>query len=137
MKTINEVLSFNLRRLRGAASQAKMAEAAGIPLRTYTHMESGNIPQRPNLEAIAKAHSIPETHLFVDPDYFPEPTPEEALEILARAIRQPKPADPLLSEFIALWGRLDESQRASTVRVTRDRLSAPQLENAVPKPKKA
>lgn len=59
----------NLRRLRGKRTQAEIAEAADIPLRSYQHAESGIIPQGPNRTAIARAlGAAGETELFLDPD---------------------------------------------------------------------
>lgn len=66
MKTIEEVFSDNLRRLRGSRSQAAVAEMADIPLRSYQRAENGDIPHGPNRTAIANALGVQETQLFVD-----------------------------------------------------------------------
>lgn len=93
MKTLEEVFKENLKRLRGARTQSEVAKAAKIPLRSYQHAESGIIPQDPNRQAIAGALGVPdETHLFVNLDAFMPRhpiTPQEALEVLARAISEP------------------------------------------------
>jgi len=69
--TIQEIFIANLKRLRGKRTQADIAEAAGIPLRSYQNAEiNGAIPQGPNLAAIASVYGIPETHLFVNPAEF-------------------------------------------------------------------
>lgn len=67
MRTLEEVFKENLKRLRGRRTQAEVAEAAGIPLRSYQHAESGIIPQGPNRTAIAAALGVGrETELFLD-----------------------------------------------------------------------
>lgn len=94
MKTIEEIFKKNLIRLRGERTQAKIAEDAGIPLRSYQHVEStGAIPQSPNRRAIAKALGVEESDLFVDLErYGPiRPIyPEEALSILTDYVRNTK-----------------------------------------------
>lgn len=94
MKTIEEIFRKNLIRLRGSRTQALIAELAGIPLRSYQHVEStGAIPQSPNRMAIAKALGVEEVDLFVDLDrYGPirELYPEEAIIILSEFVRNAK-----------------------------------------------
>jgi len=69
---------------------AVVAEAAGLPFRTYVSIDMGDTwPRIDNLGAIAKALGVPVSRLFRDKDS--EPTPSEALEILRRLIEsQPK-----------------------------------------------
>ena len=125
MKTIREVFSANLRRLRGARTQAEMVEAAEIPFVSYQRAENGDIPQRPNLEALAKAHGVPETVFFQDPDLL---TPQNPLDlVLTRLDRiearlspptpqalRPKlvtsPPTSLLGEAVRILAGLDEHE---------------------------
>lgn len=126
MATISETLTFNLAMLRKGMSMVELAEAAGMPYRTYVSIEGGERwPRVENLEAIAKALSVPVTRLFQDPAL--KPTPEEALAIIGEALRESKPAsgvdsrisrameDPntaeLIMEQVKLFER--EQQRAS------------------------
>jgi transcriptional regulator with XRE-family HTH domain len=85
LKTLEEVFIHNLKRYRGKRTQAEIAEAAGIPLRSYQHAEGGAIPQGPNRAAIAEALGVQETELFLDPD-LTSPTPRQALEVIAKAL---------------------------------------------------
>ena len=86
MKTIEEIFRENLVKLRGRRTQAEVAEAADIPLRSYQHVEStGAIPQSPNRLAIAKALGVHESYLFVDHTQYGTQkihSPKEALKIL-------------------------------------------------------
>lgn len=68
LKTIQEVIEFNLRRLRGKRTQSEVAEAAGIPLRTYQDAEGGHIPRPSTITALSQAFKVSETELFLDPD---------------------------------------------------------------------
>lgn len=86
MKTLEQIFRRNLVRLRGNRTQAVIAEAAGIPLRSYQHVEStGAIPQSPNRLAIAKALGVNEADLFVDHSEYGAKkihSPREALKII-------------------------------------------------------
>lgn len=82
MKTIRDVFISNLIRLRGERTQEQVAEGAGIPVRSYQRAEYGEIPQTPNLKAIAKSLGVPETHLFVDMEEFQPGRPDPRLELL-------------------------------------------------------
>lgn len=94
MKTIEEIFRKNLIRLRSDRTQAAIAEAAGVPLRSYQHVEStGAIPQSPNRQAIAKALGVEEADLFVDLDRYGPVRPlypEEALAILTKMVQDSK-----------------------------------------------
>ena len=94
MKSIEEIFRTNLIRLRANRTQAEIAELAGIPLRSYQHVEStGAIPQAPNRKAIAKALNVEESDLFVDLEkYGPvrQIYPEEALSVLNDYIKSTK-----------------------------------------------
>jgi len=86
LETIEQVFSYNLKRLRGKATQAAFAEKIGVPLRTYQHFESGGIvPQGATRQALAQKIGVGETALFLDPDLV-EPTPGELIEYLRRAL---------------------------------------------------
>lgn len=90
MKTLEEIFRVNLIRLRGSRTQAAIAELAGIPLRSYQHVEStGAIPQGPNRTAIARALAVEEGELFVDRHrYGPrrDISAREAWEVLGKAL---------------------------------------------------
>jgi hypothetical protein len=45
LNTIEEVISFHLRRLRGDRTQSEMSELLGLPLRSYQALEYGSIPR--------------------------------------------------------------------------------------------
>lgn len=93
MKTIEQIFKNNLIRLRGARSQADVAEAAGIPLRSYQRCEYGDIPHGKNRRAIAKALKVPESALFVDPEEYQavsENDVDSALEMLTRFVNAHK-----------------------------------------------
>lgn len=92
MRTIREVFAENLREIRGNRTQAYMAEAVGISLSTYQKMELGNVPQAHNLEVLANGLGVPETRLFFDSDLVTQPTPEQALEVLATVVKSKPPA---------------------------------------------
>lgn len=80
------VLSENLRRLRkarGFRTQEAFAEAAGIPFRTYQDAERGKSwPEKKNLEKIAAALGVAETHLFICQNESPRPSLEQALAVI-------------------------------------------------------
>jgi transcriptional regulator with XRE-family HTH domain len=87
LKTIKEVFAENLRRLRGDRTQAALSEAADIPLRTLQKWEAGRLPRdEGQLQALATALGVAETALFIDASASAEPTPQEALEVLSRAL---------------------------------------------------
>ena len=89
LETIDKVLSFNVRKYRGKRSQATIADAAGLPLRTYQRYENGVLPRRrSHLVALARALGVNETALFLDPDLIKEAaasfpvTPDHALYVI-------------------------------------------------------
>jgi transcriptional regulator with XRE-family HTH domain len=89
LKTIEEVLKYNLRSLRGNRSQQEVSDAVGIPFRTYQGLESGVIPKKRHyLTALAQHYGVSETRFFLDPD-LTRPTVEQAFEVLREAIKKP------------------------------------------------
>lgn len=126
LKTIQEVFAFNLKRLRGERTQQKMAEVCGVAYPSYQRMEAGDIPQRPNLEKLAKGFGVPETALFKDPD-LARPTPEEALLVLAEAIRGRQVSEklqPIITDLDAI-GDDEEKLRTIAGFIRRIRTSKP------------
>lgn len=87
VKTIREVFSNNLIRLRGIRTQARIAEIANISLGGYQKAENGTIPQEKTLAKIAKALNVSESILFLDPDLSPNPSPERFLDLLKRGLK--------------------------------------------------
>lgn len=83
---MEQVFSENLIRLRkarGFRTQEAMAEAAGIPFRTYQDIERGTTwPQRRNIDAIAEALKVDPVTLFADSSAMPEPSNEELIRLL-------------------------------------------------------
>ena len=102
LKTIKEVFSYNLRRLRGKRTQEEISAAAGIPYRTYQDMESGVIPREKwvHLERLARFHAVPETALFLDPD-LTRPTGEQLKSLLREALTDPGIADQIAAVLAA------------------------------------
>lgn len=91
LETIDKVLAYNVRKLRGKRSQAEVAEAAGLPLRTYQRYENGVLPRRRrHLVALAKAFGVSETVLFIDPD-LTRPTPQQAIDVLTELVKKNLP----------------------------------------------
>lgn len=102
LKTLEEVFKDNLKRLRGRRTQAEIAEAAGIPLRSYQHAESGVIPQGPNRTAIARALGASrETELFMDPD-LSSMDAGQALKVIARELESRPARDPIAERVARL-----------------------------------
>lgn len=128
MKTIGEVWSFNLKRLRGNRRQIDVAEASHMSLRAYQRMEkAGALPKSPgSITDVARALGVPETALFADPDMqggsvVRQPTPAEALEIVASALRasdKPKTAE-LSTEDAALLDAVHRIQSDQLKRLLR------------------
>lgn len=88
MVTIKEILKFNLRSLRKGMSMADLAEASGLPYRTYQSIEDGSRwPRVENLDAIAKALGVPPARLFQDPAL--KPTTAEAIAVIQAALSTP------------------------------------------------
>lgn len=53
------------------------------------HIETGRRwPKPESLEAIARALEVPVQELFRDSDYVPQATPEEALQIIQKALEK-------------------------------------------------
>lgn len=112
MRSIKEVFSSNLRKLRGDRTQAEVAEAANIALRTLQKLESGQLPREENLMGLAKAFDVPETQLYFDEDLVRQPGPAEALKILAEALNIEPPNVPKETQrFYDKFNRLDQSSR--------------------------
>lgn len=88
--TLEEVFAHNLRTLRGALTQAEMAERAGVPLRSYQKMESAEVvPHADTRKMLASNLGVSEPSPFLDPD-LTEPTPEQALEVLRKLVEKVK-----------------------------------------------
>lgn len=109
MKTLEEVFKKNLKRLRGARTQAAIAEAADIPLRSYQHAESGIIPQGPNRTAITKALGVStELELFMDPELRAKPSIRAQLFELIAGLNESQ-AEALLPAFEQALTALSEN----------------------------
>lgn len=93
LRTIEEVVAYHLRRLRGQSTQSEMADMLGIPLRTYNALENGQIPRPETRRIIAQKLGIGETELFLDPDLTKPPNAGAALEVLSEFVKKnlPKP----------------------------------------------
>lgn len=103
MKTIQELLSFNLRSLRGDRTQEQIAEAAGIPFRTYQDCERGiKLPQQPTLESLAKLYGVSQLAFFQDVN---------AGKILAQKLNSIRAADAvnILVNTFSKYGDIIES----------------------------
>lgn len=92
-----------------------MAEAAGLPFRTYQNMEQGAIPQAQTLEMVAKAFGVPETRLFLDLDLVERPTPEDALAVITNLVRafaapSAESLSPVKRTALSKLASLDDSQ---------------------------
>lgn len=88
LETIDKVLSFNVRKFRGKRSQSAVADAAGLPLRTYQRYENGVLPRRRrHLVALARALGVSETALFLDPDLV-RPDPITAARVLSEFVEK-------------------------------------------------
>lgn len=108
---MKEIFSLNLKALRGERTQLQIADLAGIQLRQYQRLEAGAVPRKRHyVTALAKAHNVKETRLFLDPSAIPKPTPEDALKILAEAIKRPPSRVPddiqSLLERVSDWEAL-------------------------------
>lgn len=68
LNTIEEVIAFHFRRLRGSRTQSEMAELLGLPLRSYQALEYGSVPRPETRRIVAEKLGIQETELFLDPD---------------------------------------------------------------------
>jgi transcriptional regulator with XRE-family HTH domain len=86
LRTIKEVLGFNIRRLRGNRTQEEMAEFLGLNLRTYQRLEKGTRPQKATMGRVLARLSIPESALFqtvgTGAPEAPSPTAEHLLAAL-------------------------------------------------------
>lgn len=100
LNTIEEVVSFHLRRLRADRTQAEMAEFLGLPLRSYQALEYGSVPRPETRRIIAEKLGITETQLFLDPDLIEEEaakrqvSPDHALFVLRAYIDATKKQTP-------------------------------------------
>jgi transcriptional regulator with XRE-family HTH domain len=112
LKTIREVFSANLVRLRGERTQQQIADLAGIPFPSYRDCEYGKVPQPANLAAIAKAFGVAESALFLDPD-LTAPTPQQAIEVLTRLVASLTPETLGLLQSLAA---LDDVKRDLALR---------------------
>lgn len=90
---IKEIFGANLAAFRAAAklSQDELAERVGLKSGvSISRMENGNkFVSDKTLGKIARVLEKDPSEFFVTPGYQPKPTPEEALQILAEAIRKP------------------------------------------------
>jgi transcriptional regulator with XRE-family HTH domain len=95
LKTIEEVLSHNLREFRGDRNQQDVADACGIPFRTYQDLESGVIPRkRIYLISLAKYYNVTVTRFFQDPELHPDQKQIKDLKLRHDLIRQILAASP-------------------------------------------
>lgn len=113
MKTLEKILSENLLRLRkakGFRTQPQLAEAAGIPVRTYQNIEGGiAFPKPQNIEAIARALEIHPSELFIDPEMRLKVTPAEAIEVVSDALKVSQ-ALKLHGDLLRAIAALDDAQ---------------------------
>jgi transcriptional regulator with XRE-family HTH domain len=122
VKTIEEVFSENLKRLRGDRTQAYIAELAGVPLRSYQKSEALQLPRPDNRRAIARAFGVSEAELFLDPALASRPAAVPAkvrlLELIA-ALDEAK-AQFFLSKYDDLLARFELENRVGADRVPVD-----------------
>lgn len=126
MGTIAKTLADNLRRIRASRgfTQEALADRMGVSVVTIQNYEAQRRWPAPDaVSDLARALSLhSEAELFQDPRAEPaaEPTPEQALEIVSRAIKgRASPSDPL----VELVGRLDQDQRRVLERQLRAKLA--------------
>lgn len=92
MLEITKLIGANIKRRRDALghSQEAFAQLIGIPYRTFQNIELGNNwPELPNLKAIARGLGVAPEKLFSGGAN--QPTPHEALEVVATALGAPVP----------------------------------------------
>lgn len=109
---MRELLSENLKTARKEArfTQEKLAEAASVSLRMLQDIEGQNSwPSPEMIEKLAKALGIDEARLFRDPKI--EPTPQEALVVLRKAL-ETTPVD-----LKSLWESASEPRRKAALRM--------------------
>lgn len=88
-----DILARNLKKLRKSRgfTQESLAEAAGLSLGGYQHIEYGHRwPSDVTLHRISEAMRVPVTAFFSDKELAVTPTPEQALEVLGSLVRQRK-----------------------------------------------
>lgn len=93
LKTIEEILSANIKRLRGQDhewSQGEMARKTKAKKRTLQRVEKAGNPRLSTLKAIADGLGVTLAELFTDPDSVPRPDPaaEALLEKLGQQQRE-------------------------------------------------
>lgn len=86
LRTIEEVIAYHLKRLRGDNTQSDMAELLGLPLRSYQYLEKGSVPRPETRRLIAEKLGISETELFLDPD-LSSPTADQVSEVISLALQ--------------------------------------------------
>lgn len=89
VSSLSETLGFNIKRLRKVKgfSQENLAETIGASRDTIARLEAGNSGFTLNtIENLSKALSCGELDFFRDKDF--EPSPREAVEVLARFVQQ-------------------------------------------------
>lgn len=82
MNTIEEIFSHNCRKFRGNRTQAKMAELAELPFRTYQNCEAGVIPQVETRKALVKAFGLKNELPLFDLPEAPGISVQDALSVL-------------------------------------------------------
>lgn len=97
MKTVREIIGFNIRRLRKDAgmTQEALAEKAGMSWAMLQRCETGGAwPSPETIDKFAKALEVGHSDLFADPEA-PEPETEERkgliIDIVSAALSAPTP----------------------------------------------
>jgi transcriptional regulator with XRE-family HTH domain len=122
VEKFNKVFAKNLRALRKKARLRLpgMAEAAGIPERTYQRMESGVIPRkRQYLAQVAAFHGVPETRLFQDPSLTAEPRSQTSKDLL-KIIHERDAEIEALKQEIAAQKRVREQALSAFGEITQE-----------------
>lgn len=133
LETIEKVFAINLRKMRGNATQADMAERLELQLRAYQHMEAGEvIPQAETRRLIAKNLKISETSLFLDPD-LTKPTFKQALEMVRGDIDRLASFSPAQRALFDLLPSVDEEQARRLIELIETRQRTLARNSAVPK----
>lgn len=120
LKTIEQIVSENLRLARGGKTQRDIAKATGLPYRTYQNMEAGlQLPHRRNLEAVAKLYGVLPKSFFVDQEEKSDVTLIDYAEAFAACIRAG--VRPNLLRALASFhpSTLDELLKLAHVRLER------------------
>ncbi len=137
LKTINEVWAFNLRRFRAKRTQSDIAEAVGMSLRGYQHLETGALPKSQGTTAIiAKVLGVSESRLFADPDEVPKPSAKEALKIVEDALKASE-LRPAIRRLLDAAASLNDSDVARYAAMIEAHAATTNGENAQKPAKKA